>query len=51
MLLWVMLTGSGYSLLIKSKAGEISLGPGWRLDVQGAEKERWATTHGWYHVD
>ena len=23
----------------------------WKLDVQGADKERWATSYGWYHVD
>ena len=22
-----------------------------KLDDQGAEEERWATSHGWYHVD
>ena len=32
-------------------AGEMSLAPEWKLDVQGAEKERWAISHGWYHVD
>ena len=26
----------------------MSLGPEWKLDVQTAEKERWATSHGWY---
>ena len=26
----------------------MSLGPEWKLDVQKAEKERWATSHGWY---
>ena len=50
MLLWVMVTGSVNSLLVKSWAGEMSLRPGWELDVQGAEEERWATFHGWYHV-
>ena len=29
----------------------MSLGPEWKLNVQGAEKERWASPHGWYHVD
>ena len=32
--------GSGNSLLAKSWAGEMSLEPGWELDVQGEEKER-----------
>ena len=27
------------------------LGIGWELDGQGAEEERWASAHGWYHVD
>ena len=46
-----MVTGSGNSLFVKPQAGEMSLGPGWKLDDHGAEKERWATSHGWYHVD
>ena len=29
----------------------MSLGPECKLDVQRAEKERWATSRGWYHVD
>ena len=29
----------------------MSLGPEWKLDVKGVEKERWATSHGSYHVD
>ena len=29
----------------------MSLGPEWKLDVQVAEKERWATSNGWYDVD
>ena len=50
-LFWVIEKGSGNSVLVEPQAGEMSLGPKWKLDVQGAEKERWATSHGWYHVD
>ena len=32
--------GSGKSLLARPWAGEMSLEPGWELDVQGEEKER-----------
>ena len=46
-----MVTGSGNSALVEREAGEMSLGSEWKLDAQGAEKERWATSHGWYHVD
>ena len=38
MLLSVMVTGSGNSLLVKPSAGEMSLGQGWKLDVKVAEK-------------
>ena len=29
----------------------MSLGSEWKLEDQGAEKERCAASHGWYHVD
>ena len=29
----------------------MSLGPEWKFDIQVEEKERWATSHGWYDVD
>ena len=51
MLLWVMVTGCGNSPLVKSWTGEMSIESRWELDVQGAERERWATSNGWYHVD
>ena len=51
MLFWVIEEGSGNSVLVEPQASEMSLGPEWKLDVQGTEKERWATSHGWYHVD
>ena len=51
MLFWVIEEGSGNSVLVEPQASEMSLGPEWKLDVQGTEKERWATSHGWHHVD
>ena len=29
----------------------MNLGREWKLDVQGAEKEIWAFSKGWYRVD
>ena len=46
-----MVTGSGNSVLDEPQASEISVGPEWKLDVQGADKERRSTSYGWYHVD
>ena len=46
-----MVKGSENSVLVKPWAGEMSLAPEWKLDVQGAEKERWTSFHSWYHVD
>ena len=43
-LFWVMVKRPENSVLVK--AGEMSLVPEWKLDVQGAEIERWATFHG-----
>ena len=43
-LFWVMVKRPENSVLVK--AGEMSRAPEWKLDVQGAEKERWATFHG-----
>ena len=46
-----MVTGSGNSVLDEPQASEMSFGPEWKLDVQGADKERRSTSYGWYHVD
>ena len=37
---WLMVTGSWNSVVVEPQAGEMNLGPEWKLDVQGEEKER-----------
>ena len=37
---WLMVPGSGNSGVVEPQAGEMNLGPEWKLDVQGVEKER-----------
>ena len=51
-LFWIMVTRSGKSVLVVEQwPGEMSFGPEWKFEVQEVEKERWAISHGWYHVD
>ena len=37
---WLMVPGSWNSVVVEPQAGDMNLGPEWKLDVQGVEKER-----------